>query len=133
MQMICDTEVEIVRKYVIESRQDRIIWELTKPEKRKHIMLRRFPGVALFKEDCLQEIKYLPPDELERKLFQLSKSRNTYFIGESHIGELTLREAVKRADMGDICIIYCGNGVGYYQGEEYGPPPRYILLERKCL
>lgn len=31
----------------------------------------------------------------------------------------------------DVCIIYCGNGVAYYQEEpDMGAPPRHILLEK---
>jgi len=54
-----------------------------------------------------------------------------YFIGESYIGTLPLKEAVKKAGTGEICIIYCGNGIGYYQGEqECGKPPRFLLFQK---
>lgn len=56
-----------------------------------------------------------------------------YFIGEDYIGDLSLKEAVERASEGEICIIYCGEGIGYYQGEqEKGAPPRFMLLKEKC-
>lgn len=30
-------------------------------------------------------------------------------------------------------VSYCGNGIGYYQGEqEKGAPPRFMLLKEKC-
>ncbi len=49
-------------------------------------------------------------------------------LGESYIGELSLKQAVEKALFGEICIIYCGNGVGYYQGEQdIGSSPRFLL------
>ena len=52
-------------------------------------------------------------------------------MGMDYIGYLPVERAVEMS-IADICIIYCGNGIGYYQGEqEYGPPPRYKLLATK--
>ena len=49
-------------------------------------------------------------------------------MGESYIGEIDIRHAAFNANRGEICLIYCGDGRGYYQGEECdGKPPRYIL------
>ena len=31
---------------------------------------------------------------------------------------MTLKESIKRIELGALCIVYCGNGIGYYQGEE---------------
>ena len=66
---------------------------------------------------------------MEKHLFQLSGAREVYFVGESYTGILPLKQAVTKAHTGEICVIYCGKGIGYYQGEqEYGSPPRYMLL-----
>lgn len=52
-------------------------------------------------------------------------------MGESYIGEISLKEAVENADGGEICIIYCGKGIGYYQGEQIiGAPSRFMLLAK---
>lgn len=70
--------------------------------------------------------------ELEDYLFKLAGFSDVYYIGEDYIGDLSLRQAIDHVFMGLICIIYCGEGVGYYQGEqEEGAPPRYILLAGK--
>ena len=55
---------------------------------------------------------------MQTYLYNLSKKSNVYFIGEDYIGDLSLKEAVERASEGEICIIYCGEGIGYYQGEQ---------------
>ena len=68
--------------------------------------------------------------EMQTYLYNLSKKSNVYFIGEDYIGDLSLKEAVERASEGEICIIYCGEGIGYYQGEqEKGAPPRFMLVK----
>ncbi len=128
---ISDIEVEVIRKFVVKSKQERILWELSNPKKRKDVIFMRFPGPNLFKSHCLQEVGYMSETEMESKLFQLSKAKEVCFIGERYIGIISLKDAVRRACTGEICIIYCGQGIGYYQGEQnYGSPPRYLLIQR---
>lgn len=72
----------------------------------------------------------MPADELETNLYKLSKNNVVYFIGASYVGELSLKEAVEKVSCGEICIMYCGNGIGYYQGEEdCSNTPRYFLIQ----
>ena len=94
-------------------------------------MLERFPSPEIFDINCIQLVGYMPPDELEGYLFRLSRVEEVYFIGEDYIGELSLREATLRANTGELCISYCGKGIGDYQGEqEQGKPPRYLLRKK---
>ena len=125
-----DIEREIVEKYVKKNKQERILWELTNVKKRDGVIW-KFEGTAIFKDSCLQKIEYMSGSLLVKYLYELGSSKSIYYIGESYIGEMNLEEAVKKANIGEICIIYCGNGMGYYQGEqEYGSPPRYILIQK---
>lgn len=124
--MICSIEEEIIRNYVKENKQERLIWELNSPKKRKSVIW-KFAGSELFKTGCLTSIGYMPTDSMERYFYQLSGKTMVYFIGEDYIGQMVLKEAVQRAHEGEICIIYCGNGIGYYQGEGVAKPPRYLL------
>ncbi len=127
-------EVEIVKKYIIPSKQERIIWEFSNPKKRSEIVFQRLHDYKILKSDCLKPIKYLSPSELEKCLFELSKAQEVYYIGLNYIGPRSLRDAVEATDSGDICIIYCGNGIGYYQGEQYyGGAMRFILVEKEQL
>ena len=72
-------------------------------------------------------------EAMKNYLHKLSGAENVYFIGEDYIGKMLLEQAAERANEGEICIIYCGYGIGYYQGEqEKGAPPRFMLLEEKC-
>ena len=58
----------------------------------------------------------------------MSGTRECYVIGECYIGTMQLRQACEEAWQGGICIIYCGNGIGYYQGVQmFGAPPRFLL------
>lgn len=47
------------------------------------------------------------------------------------IGELTIGEAIRKAREDDMgCIVYFGNGIGYYHEGELGKfPPEYILIK----
>lgn len=124
-------EEEFVKKFVVKCKQERILWELNNSKKRPRIIW-NFMHWNIFKNNCLTPTKYMPKDIMEKKLFDLGKTNDIYFIGEDYIGNISLKQAVDRANMGEICIIYCGNGIGYYQGEqEFGAPPRFLLLAQK--
>lgn len=126
---INSVEQEIVKEFVDKNKRDRILWELTDSEKSKRIMISRFAGPNILKRNCMRAINYMSSKEMEKYFMQLRGGEDVYFIGESYIGELSLREAVICAARGEICIIYCGEGIGYYQGEEEsGKTPRYLLL-----
>ena len=124
-------ENEIVTKYVKKNKQERILWELSNPKKREKVFW-KFSGVTIFKENCLKAEKERSGDELTNYLFQLGGSMDVYYIGTSYVGILSLEQAVARADKGEICIIYCGRGFGYYQGEqECGKVPRFLLIQQE--
>ena len=127
-------EEEIVNTFIKENKQTRIISELRNPEKRKTIMIRRFASDGLFKGNCIHLVSYMSPSILEKCLFDLSKDEEVYYIGEYYIGALPLHEAVLRANTGELCIIYCGKGIGYYQGEQdHGKPPRCFLYKNEMM
>lgn len=123
-------EREIVKKYIKKHKQDRILWELNTSKKRNSVFW-HFADQSIFKEECLQPISYMNKRQLKKYLFELSGASTAYYIGEDYIGHASLDQAVERADIGKICIIYCGKGIGYYQGEQViGAPPRFMLLAK---
>lgn len=122
-----EIEEEIIKKYVKKNKQERILWEINNPKKRKGIIW-HFDRPDIFKGDCLQPVEYMDRKIMKDFLIKNSNLGKVYFIGESFIGYLSSEEAAERANTGEICIIYCGNGIGYYQGEqEKGKPPRFLL------
>lgn len=124
--MNSNVENEIIKNYVIKDKQERIIWELSTPKKREDVFW-RFSGTNIFKPNCLLQVKDIPIDYL-RKICSKQKNSGAYIIGSSYIGEISLEESIRRAQNGEICIIYVGNGIAYYQGEECGGHrPRYVL------
>ena len=123
-------EEEIVKKYIIKNKQNRIIWELNNPKKRNNVIW-RFHRPDIFSEKCLYPVEYMDRSGMNKYLFELSGASEVYFIGESYIGYLSLNQATELASKGEICIIYCGKGIGYYQGEqEIGKPPRFLLMQK---
>jgi len=123
-------EQEIIKKFVNSNQQDRLLWELKNPKKRQEVFW-KFAGTKFLKNNCMQPLEYMSEEEMEKYLLSFSNVKDIYFIGESYIGTLPLKEAVKKAGTGEICIIYCGNGIGYYQGEqECGKPPRFLLFQK---
>ena len=120
-------EEEIIKTFVVKNKQERILWELGSSKKREQVFW-RFAGTAIFKAECLNFLKYMTPNELEKYLSRFVHTKNVYYLGEDYIGGMSLKESLVRVNMGAICIIYCGNGIGYYQGEEdQGHRPRCLL------
>jgi len=120
-------EEEFIKRFIRKNKQDRLLWEIKNPKKRKEVYW-KFSGVDIFKDECLKAIGYITAYEVEKYLIDLSHVEEVYFLGEDYIGKISLKEAMQKVNRGDICIIYCGNGIGYYQGEEmYGKRPRYFL------
>ncbi|MBQ7916947.1 MAG: RHS repeat-associated core domain-containing protein, partial [Firmicutes bacterium] len=125
--MINPVEEEIVRGYVKDNKQERLLWELNSPKKRKTVIW-KFADSEVFKSNCLNPVKYMSAKQIEKHFSPILTASNVYFIGEDYIGQLTLQQAAQRAQEGEICIIYFGNGIGYYQGEQCtGKPPRFLL------
>lgn len=122
-----ETESEIIKKFIVKNKQERIIWELQNVKKRKKVFW-HFDHPDIFKKEILYPSTYKDAENLEKLLYEMSGTRECYVIGECYIGTMQLRQACEEAWQGGICIIYCGNGIGYYQGEqEYGAPPRFLL------
>ena len=126
-------EIEIIKKFVVKNKQERIIWELSS-EKRRQNVIWHFDHPSFFKKDILYPTTYMDSKKMEKKLYEMSGSKECYYIGETYIGNMHLKQAGEEAWEGGICIIYCGKGIGYYQGEqEYGAPPRFRLNTKEVL
>lgn len=129
--MNINVEKEIVKKFVKKNKQERIIWELSNVKKRDEVVWRRFNEPDIFIKECLHPANYMWSTRLEQYLFELTGVSTVYYMGEDYIGSLSLKEATDRA-YGLTCIIYCGKGIGYYQGEQgIRKPPRFMLIEKK--
>ncbi len=126
--MNSEIEKEMVYNFVIKEKRERILWEIASKRKRRGVIQERFHDERYFIKKILKPVDFLLAKDLENLLFRVGKTKNVYYFG-SFIEETTLEYAVNEAIHGDICIIYCGNGIGYYQGEEDIKAPRYLLLK----
>ncbi len=126
-----EIEIEIIKNFIVKSKQERLIWELGSPRKRDKVAFMRLCDYTLFKQECLQPLDYMGAKALEKFLFQQSGAKEVYYIGMHYIGKRSLRDAALDAEGCDICIIYCGDGIAYYQGEiEYGGAPRFLMTQK---
>ena len=125
--MNIEIEKEIIKFFFLKNKQERLIWELSDPGKRKSFR-DRIAHPTLFDERYLYVSEMNNMDCLKLFLQEKSRKKEIYMIGESHIGEITIDDAIALLKKNEICILYCGNGVGYYQPEEdYGHFEKYIL------
>ena len=93
-------------------------------------MFWHFDHPDIFKKEILYPSTYKDAEHLEKVLYEMSGTRECYVIGECYIGTMQLRQACEEAWQGGICIIYCGNGIGYYQGRKSRRQMQFEL-ERK--
>ena len=123
-------EKEIVNHFIIKNRQERLLWELNSPRKRNQVFW-QFAGPKLFKKECIDFVDYMSSDQIEKFAFTHTTTKNVYYIGEDYIGELSIKQAIDNVNLGMICIVYFGNGFGFYQGEEeHGNRPRCLLKSK---
>lgn len=128
-EMNAEIEKEIIRNFVVKSKQERILWELQSRKYRDSVAFGRFCGAEIFKAQCLYPVESWRSDILENYLLQLGGTQNAYVLSTNGICECSLKEALANL-RGTIGIVYCGNGVGYYQGEPNPfKMPQYILLK----
>ena len=109
-------EKEIVTSFFLKNKQERLLWELGNPKKREKFFW-NLAGTGFLKQECLNPMTWRSAEELERVLFGMGKTKSVYYMGGLFFGETSLHQAVQYAAQEDLCIIYCGNGSGYYQGE----------------
>lgn len=123
-------EKEIVDNYYQKWCRKRIKWELETPRKRKDAIW-KMRLVKYLEESTMYLIEYLTVEELKDKVLELGGKSQSYLISVGFVGELNFEEAIEMARNDDMgCILYFGNGVGYYhEGELDKFPPEYILLK----
>lgn len=125
-------EREIIKSFFLKNKQDRLIWELNNPRKRKRFV-DRIAHPTYIDESCMKVSEMNSLEEVKHFLQNISGTNEIYMIGESYIGEITIDNAINYLRRNEICILYCGNGIGYYQPEEnYGDFKKYILKKRVC-
>ena len=124
-------EKEIISLFVRKNKRKRIRWELARKEKRENVLWMRFNHEHNLMDDCMIEVDQLSYGQIKKILFEMSKAKDVYYMGEDEIRCMDLNEAINRASEGEICLIYCGNGIGYYRGEEHDDSYLLIALDVK--
>ena len=120
-------ESEIVKLFVQKQYQKRLLYEINS-KKEYDTMWHYFHTEQKLKKECLEKIYYMDEKNLEKYLFQLTGKKEVYYMGIDVRIRMSLREASYQMAHGAVAIVYCGNGIGYYQGEEeLADTPRYIL------
>ena len=118
------TEQEIIRHFFRKDRQERLYWELS--GKKRAEFYWHLAGTRELKPECLHDISG-DQQPLKQIFRQTGAGGTVYFIGSSHIGALPLDDAITRAGQCEMCLIYFGNGKGFWQGEQNPAQPRYLL------
>lgn len=135
-----ETEELIVRSFFDKRVQERVLYELFKPEKRNLALHRLCHSYKkMLKVKYITEIP--PPNSDPEDIFELLKRNRAEKICYSLSynkdidgKELPLQEALKHAvGFGFPSIILCRPGeLVYFEAEqEYGAPPRYLLKRPK--
>ena len=123
-------EKEIVGYYYQRWCKKRINWELETPRKRDDGIW-KVRSIKYLEEKTMYPVEYLALEKLKDKIIKLGGREPAYLISLSFVGELSIDEGIKMARNDDMgCVLYFGNGVGYYhEGELEKFPQEYILLK----
>ncbi|MDD3217836.1 MAG: hypothetical protein PHC41_03350 [Lachnospiraceae bacterium] len=97
-------------------------------------MMKNFDVPNYFIQEYMHQMEYMGVEELEKYLRKVSGNSDdkVYFMGETYIGSLMMEDALTRVVLeSETAIVYLGNGVAYYRGEQmFGPPPRFLLIKK---
>ena len=125
-------EKEIVKFFFQKKVRKRVEYELFSKKKRDNAIVRLIAPEFSLEPATMHPIDGAEPDDVIRKLIELGASKNDAYI--MNLGDegqyVTLDEAVNTAFLSGMpVIVYCGNGIGYAQGElEVGPQSRFLLI-----
>lgn len=89
-----ETEVEIIKKFIVKNKQERIIWKLQNAKKRKKVFW-HFDHPDIFKKEILYPSTYKDAEHLEKVLYEMSGTRECYVIGECYIWAIFIRKTHK--------------------------------------
>ena len=76
-------EEEIIQKFIVKEKRDRLIWELSNSKKRNTVFW-HFAGPKYFKQECLQSVAYMSENTMMSYLLKFRETKNVYFIGENY-------------------------------------------------
>lgn len=131
-------EEEIIRFFFIKEKQDRVIWELSNPKKRRNCLWKICDqGYSMLNPKCIRNIKFMDSDALESALVMRGANQPKYYIGEDWADilsdNISLKQAIENVLYGDWApgLLYFGNGIAYFEGLQHiGAPERCILVKR---
>ena len=127
--MNSNIEEEIVDSYYQKRCRERIKWELKTPRRRDDgiwkMRLKKY-----LDEDKMHHLEYLSIEQLKKKILKLGGKETAYLISIYFVGEINIAEGIEKARNDDMgCILYFGNGIGYYHEGELGiNPPDFFML-----
>ncbi len=117
-------EQEIIRHFFRKDRQERLYWELS--GKKRAEFYWHLAGTRELKPECLHDL-FGDKRPLAQIFRQAGAGDPIYYIGSSHTGPTSPEDALTRANRGEMCLVYFGNGTGYWQGEQTPTQPRALL------
>lgn len=136
--MNAEVEREIVQNFVQKRSKERLRWELSSPKKRLGGMS-KINKREYLDERKIYKIPHWSIDALMKQIFLLGGTRRTYYLSldsycqtDDFPKEMDICDAISmaRQEIGG-CILYFGNGIGYYhEGEPYDTHQEYILSAR---
>ncbi|QQO07720.1 hypothetical protein [Breznakiella homolactica] len=128
-------EQRIVKLYVNKAYRTRILHELETPQKRSRVLHRLCHNYTdILKSQVMNPL--VVSDAKERTAVILrhgGQKENCYVLSllKNYDGIFLPLTAAMNAVAGNgmAALIYCGNGIAYFEAEQVqGPPPRFLLM-----
>ncbi len=133
-------EQEIISLFFPKNKRKRIRYELSKVDLNDPDSFGDFHWRNLHSSNNINLKGLYAEDSClsESELHNFAGKDPVYYMGLDYYGWLSVNEAFEKAfHESHMCLIYCGNGVAYYQGEHYSKngigaaPERYRLSVKK--
>ena len=132
-------EQEIISLFYPKNKRKRIRYELSKVDLNNQDSIsdfqwRNMNDIGHFNLKNFHAEKAYPS---KTELRELAGNTSVYYMGCHYYGWLSAEEAWEKAFESDVCLIYLGNGVAWYQGEQFSAngigaaPERFMLTVKK--
>lgn len=124
---------EMIDLFFVKKRRERMKYVFSSKEKRREAYFRYNSGDYIDKSFIKYQVNKLSMQDIYKMLIEEGGNKKCFMISCSESGLYNTEDALKRAmNNGLGAMLYLGNGVGYFQGEQYiGSPERYILVNDK--
>lgn len=124
---------EMIDMLFLKKWRKRLKYDLIEEKRRNEKYFRYHNGEYIDKSIIKYKVNTMDFDDIYAILIKEGAKDQCFWMADGDSGILSTKEGFNRSLSGGMgAMLYLGNGIGFFQGEQYiGSPERYILVNNK--